>query len=167
MSEKIYGVFDGHTREILVENITSEEARDWITAYSRNKLNKKRQLSAFKMKQETEESACMSTHGDEAIARFYIMKIEQASSNGIEFGLSFAQFKRLSQTSRCRFTGIKLTEDTFSIDRIDNSKGYVAGNVATCHKQFNQIKGIAENPNSELTINAMARGFSIVRKMLK
>lgn len=51
----------------------------------------------------------------------------------------------LKQDRKCALTGIKLIlvngiENTASVDRIDNSLGYVEGNVQFLHKDINMMK---------------------------
>lgn len=162
MNNCIYSVIDGNTRELMVGGLDSHDACvAWVKSYTGNKVNKKRMLSICRA-----GAANVDSHSDMAIARFYILKSERAAVNGIEFNLSFTSFKNLSRARKCHFTGLKLDRDTFTIDRIDNSKGYVPGNVAACHKVFNQIKSIAENPSNDVTINMLAKGFAIAAKKI-
>jgi hypothetical protein len=52
------------------------------------------------------------------------------------------------QEGKCALTGIKLTvasnsrvsDGTYSLDRIDSSKGYIPGNVQWIHKELNSMK---------------------------
>ena len=105
-------------------------------------------------------------HQDMAIAQFYVNKITSAESRDIPFDLSFTSFKNMAKASKCYFTGLPLEHNTFTIDRIDNKKGYVKGNVVACHKSFNQIKALMENPNNPLDIKTVARGFIKTKKRM-
>lgn len=58
-----------------------------------------------------------------------------------EFNLTFLAIKNIYRSKKCYYTGIVLTGKNRSIDRIDNSKGYVIGNVVACDKDFNIKKG--------------------------
>lgn len=75
-----------------------------------------------------------------------MLSIEQsAKSRGLDFDLDFYEVKRLLLAKRCYYTGVILNDDTgspnkLSFDRIDNSKGYVHGNVVACAEKFNQLK---------------------------
>lgn len=56
----------------------------------------------------------------------------------IQFGLKDITLNpRWSQQNKGRMENIQ----TASIDRIDNSKGYIVGNVQWVHKQVNFMKG--------------------------
>lgn len=69
-----------------------------------------------------------------------------AKSRGIEFDLSFNVLKKVLNSKKCFFTGKPLNNiendpNKLTIDRLDNDKGYVDGNIAACSKVFNEIKG--------------------------
>jgi hypothetical protein len=75
-----------------------------------------------------------------------------ATRRGIEFSISIQDAWELfgKQGGACALTGVKLIfsrgihvpGQTASLDRIENSRGYVAGNVQWVHKRINRIKGI-------------------------
>jgi len=96
---------------------------------------------------------------DIALARAYLNKADQAKGKGIEFTISLTSFKNMLKSRKCFFTGLPLTAETFSIDRIDNSKGYIAGNVAAVHLNFNQMKAMIENPTSKLSIDNVTKAM--------
>lgn len=98
---------------------------------------------------------------DIQIAHRYVAKIESAKSKGIDFSLSFCEFKRLMFTQRCRISRVLLTDSVGrggtllqtdrTIDRIDASKGYETGNVmAVCHG-VNNFKSRFEGDSSVVT----------------
>ena len=100
------------------------------------------------------------------LARKYISKANSARSRGIEFELSFSEYKKLIATKRCKYSnrvlqegiaGIPTSFDTRTIDRIDSSKGYVTGNVVAACSGVNSLKGIWENPNNPLDINMVQK----------
>lgn len=96
---------------------------------------------------------------DIALARAYLNKADQAKAKGIEFSISLTSFKNMLKARKCFFTGLPLTAETFSIDRIDNTKGYVAGNVASCHLNFNSLKAMIENPTTQLNIDNVTKAM--------
>lgn len=80
----------------------------------------------------------------------YYNKIKRrAEKAGFEFNISFEYFLSIFN-KKCSISGedihfgkhwTKLSEQTASLDRIDNSKGYVVGNIQWVHKDINFMKG--------------------------
>lgn len=69
-----------------------------------------------------------------------------ARDRGLEFDLTFNNVQSLLLEDKCYFTGMTLTDEEGkynqrSIDRLDNNKGYVNGNVVVCARGFNVKKG--------------------------
>lgn len=94
---------------------------------------------------------------DLKIARAYENKYNNAISEGKEFTLSFSEYKKLNNRKRCAYTGIRMTkrrkgkkqrETDLTLERIDNKKGYVPGNVVAVCYAANQVKAKWESPNS-------------------
>lgn len=112
---------------------------------------------------------------DEKIARKYLNKINNARDKGIQFGLLFHEFKRVVTAKKCRYTGILLTIQTgavprdtdVTIDRIDNSIGYVTGNVVACCHAYNSFKGTIENPNNPITFKNLAQALKVQDKLIE
>tara|TARA_R110000796_G_scaffold159388_3_gene276185 strand:- start:11092 stop:11433 length:342 start_codon:yes stop_codon:yes gene_type:complete len=68
------------------------------------------------------------------------------NSRNIEVKLTFNALKKVMKTRKCFFTGVLLNfeendANQLTIDRLDNDKGYIDGNIVACSKEFNQIKG--------------------------
>ena len=84
---------------------------------------------------------------DLVVAKKYVALALSASKRDIEVSISFAELKRVMKTDTCHFTGEQLNHinedyNQHSLDRIDNDKGYVKGNVVACSRGFNQfVKG--------------------------
>jgi cupin superfamily acireductone dioxygenase involved in methionine salvage len=83
---------------------------------------------------------------DLIVARKYVALVQSASKREIEVSISFAELKRVMKTNTCHFTGEELNHinedyNQHSLDRIDNEKGYVKGNVVACSSGFNSVKG--------------------------
>ena len=76
--------------------------------------------------------------------------IRNAKQRNISFSISieYAWNLFLTQEKKCALTNLPISfwtnaterQATASLDRIDNSKGYVEGNVQWVHKKINQIK---------------------------
>lgn len=111
---------------------------------------------------------------DVYVARYYTNKVKNSRSEGHEFHLSLTQVKNMLRAKRCQLSGVELThgaggEGTKSpvrrftdvtIDRIDNTKPYVSGNVMAVCYGVNTFKGVLENNETPLT-------FQHVNKMCK
>ena len=102
------------------------------------------------------------------IANAYTGKANNAKQSGHEFTLSFAQFKRLYLRKTCYYSGELLSKrgkeftgawNYPTYERIDASKGYIAGNVVVICHCLNSLKGTIESKESALT-------FDMVHKML-
>ena len=92
---------------------------------------------------------------DLELARIYVAKAASAKDRGIEFTMSFTCFKNLMRAKRCYYTKELFVNDKGhhrkrTIDRIDNKKGYVHGNVVACSNKINAIKNTWESQNVSL-----------------
>lgn len=79
-----------------------------------------------------------------------------AHKREVEFNLPLTSLKNMLKASKCHYTGKKikiyhhLTSgdtiplDALTIDRIDNKKGYVKGNVVACSEWANRLKNFFE-----------------------
>lgn len=90
-----------------------------------------------------------------------------AKRRKIEFDLSFDYYAALAfNTKHCPFTGyhliykrytgqIKPDDSKASLDRIDNSKGYIEGNVRFVSWVFNRVKGTLSDEQLEDLVNRL------------
>ena len=97
---------------------------------------------------------------DIEIARKYLHKAQSSKDRGLDFTMTFTAFKNVCRAKRCYYTGIVLTNKTRSFDRIDNSLGYVKGNVVACDRDFNTFKGHIENPQNGLNMDNVIKGMN-------
>jgi hypothetical protein len=76
----------------------------------------------------------------------------ESSSNarGVYFDLSFQTLKNVMRAKKCYFTGIPLDRNNRTVDRVNNKKGYVKGNVVACQDRFNMRKGALTFDDIEL-----------------
>jgi hypothetical protein len=77
--------------------------------------------------------------------------IRCAKARNLEFNLTkkYVWDLYLKQDKKCIFTGLPVIFDvkgktTASIDRIDNSKGYIEGNIQIVHKSINIMRGATD-----------------------
>jgi hypothetical protein len=82
---------------------------------------------------------------------------DSAVRRGKEFDLTFNVVKKLLKRKTCYYTGLKFVADNnlhLTIDRIDNRKGYIVGNVVACSNWANQMKNqLLEQSDSPLLNN--------------
>lgn len=87
--------------------------------------------------------------GGSALRRAYLTYQAQARDRGYPFALSEEEFARITQLpcvycAAVRVSTTRLSKSEFrynGIDRIDNAKGYVEGNMAPCCRPCNLMKG--------------------------
>jgi hypothetical protein len=96
---------------------------------------------------------------DYKIATKYLSLQQSAKSRNLEFNLSLTSLKNIYRAKRCYFSGVILTSSTVTIDRVDNTKGYVKGNIVACHKRVNQRK-------NNLTINEIELLYKGIQRHL-
>jgi len=107
---------------------------------------------------------------DAEVARRYIKKAKGSFDRGIDFTLTFVEYRSLLRTKKCFYTGIKLQvedstkDDYLTLERIDNSIGYVKGNVKSVCYAANIIKNhLTEQPGgtlNRLSIEQLAKMFT-------
>lgn len=97
---------------------------------------------------------------DIEVAKKYYSKYHNAKERGVEFSLSLCSVKNMMKAEKCYFTGVKLTKRNISIDRVDNSKGYVKGNVVACSNLFNTLKGGIEDNTNDFNLDNIRKGLN-------
>ena len=76
-----------------------------------------------------------------------------ATKRGVDFTIDTDQLKSILETSRCYYinTPLNVRSNHFkgitgvTIDRIDNNKGYIPGNVCASSNIANQMKNMCES----------------------
>ena len=79
------------------------------------------------------------------VAKKYCAVRQSAERRGIEFNINLTTIRNILKSKRCYYTGVILNniqddDNQLTIDRVDNTKGYVIGNVVACSKKFNLRK---------------------------
>ena len=78
---------------------------------------------------------------DTLVAMKFLQTKISASNRGIQFGLTLTQMARLLKRKKCYYSGIVFDSiHSLSLDRKDNTIGYVDGNVVPCSRIVNSIK---------------------------
>jgi len=115
----------------------------------------------------------MNRYNDIYAAKKYLNKISNAKQREIDFDLSINEYKKIVSRKKCFYTGVVMTKpigegsklwSDLTVDRIDNNKGYIRGNVVACTRAANQLKGIWENPEFNLTLED---AFNIAKKTIE
>ena len=98
---------------------------------------------------------------DRYAAKRYLKQYDRAIDKGMDFDLTLSEFSKIVARKKCFYTGVTMIKlmgensldgNVLTLDRIDNSKGYVKGNVVACTKSANNLKAIWENPEFKLTV---------------
>ena len=85
---------------------------------------------------------------DEWVSRKYVSKVRYCRETNQEFTLSLMAWMNMHKARKCYYTGMPLTPNNLTIDRVRSEIGYIKGNVVVCHKAVNQVKALLENPNN-------------------
>lgn len=101
---------------------------------------------------------------DLEIAKGYVNKHKNAQERGILFDLPLQSYANVMKAKKCYYTGLPLSSNNITIDRVDNSKGYVKGNVVACVLFFNNLKGLLENPNNDYAVEDIIKGLEKINK---
>lgn len=112
---------------------------------------------------------------DLLVMRKYKHKVDNAKERGLDFSLTFAQFRNIYTRTRCAYTGRKLTVSCaqpqpvtdLTVERIDSTKGYVLGNCIAVCASANKIKGIFEDPSTPLDLKDAINMFANISKMMQ
>jgi hypothetical protein len=106
------------------------------------------------------------------VADFYKGKAQSAIDRGVTWQLTLVSLRNLLRTKTCPYTGIALTvpkvsqprQSDLTIDRIDNAKGYVPGNVMAISRAANNFKSIFENPQYPLDMQTATVALARMNK---
>jgi hypothetical protein len=74
---------------------------------------------------------------------WYNGKVRRATQRGYEFTITIEEIWDIyiAQDKVCALTGVPIAfNDTASLDRVDNSQGYVCENIQIVHKDVNYMK---------------------------
>lgn len=83
--------------------------------------------------------------------------LKSAKSRGLDFNLTDANVRKLLNTKECYYTGVAFNEnnDPLNIrtfERVDDTKGYVQGNVVVVTLRANRIKNLLIEQDNDLNI---------------
>ena len=91
------------------------------------------------------------------IAEKYVQKAKNAKSRRMEFSMSLYSFSNIVTQTHCAYSGIKFDkkDNILSLERIDNSIGYVDGNVIPVILKLNNIRDSHTLESIELEIDSI------------
>lgn len=106
------------------------------------------------------------------VAEYYVGKARSATDRGVPWKLSLLSFRNMMRATVCPYTGVLMTVPNtqvpkptdITIDRIDNTKGYIPGNVMAISRQANNFKSIFENPKYPLDMGTAAIALTRMHK---
>ena len=107
---------------------------------------------------------------DITLAKKYVNKHNSSRDRGLEFSLSLSEYKRLINRKICAYTGLRFKGGSenkwynLTLERIDNTKGYISGNVIPVCSGINQFKSVIEAGNNPIDIPMVERMFAVIRK---
>ena len=112
---------------------------------------------------------------DATLCRLYINKASNANNDGHEFTLTFSEYKRVVKRKTCALSGItfsnyKAGDKSFTaltLDRLDNSKGYISGNVIAVCNGINTLKSQWENPVALMNEKIVAKVLKNLKRLRK
>lgn len=128
----------------------------------------------MKTKNEVEKPAPV-THPDVKVALDYARKESGARERGLDFTLTFHEFKTLQRQKKCFYTGVTLTKSNGSgqlrstdrtLDRIDHRKGYTKENTVACCHAANVVKSMIEVDRSHLIDVTLEEKFYLAQVII-
>lgn len=95
---------------------------------------------------------------DSVVASLYLLKRSNAEQRGIEFNLTLPEVRKLIKRKCCYYSGRVLelghVDNKPTFERLDNTEGYVSGNVVVA-AIMNRLKNeLFENPRSEIRVTS-------------
>lgn len=78
------------------------------------------------------------------IAECYVNKAKNAKLRSIKFDMSLLTFSNIKNQSVCAYSGLPFDDTehgSLSLERIDNSIGYIDGNVIPVRREYNTLRG--------------------------
>ena len=93
----------------------------------------------------------------ESVLNKRLQILKSAKNRGLEFNLTDANVRKLLNTKECYYTGVAFNEnnDPLNIrtfERVDDTKGYVQGNVVVVTLRANRIKNLLIEQDNDLNI---------------
>lgn len=125
--------------------------------YLKSILNGKKGAGEIFQKHNPAPEVVTENSGLEVILTKRLNILKSANKRGLEFNLTDANIKTLLNKKTCYYTGVAFDEDNDpmnvrTFERVDDTKGYVKGNVVAVTLRANRIKNILLEHDNELKI---------------
>jgi hypothetical protein len=145
-----------------------ETAKSYYQVNREDRINyaKQRRVENYDKVRERERSYIKKAFDKDAVGLMWRVKKANAKHKGVEFDITKEDLQEI-MVDVCPVLGIPLkfnfggragcNHDSYSIDRIDNSKGYVKGNIQIMSKRANLLK-------NDATIEELEKLLAYMRK---
>lgn len=125
--------------------------------YLKSILNGKKGAGELFQKHNPAPEVVTKNSGLETVLTKRLNILKSANKRGLEFNLTDANIKTLLNKKTCYYTGVAFDEDNDpmnvrTFERVDDTKGYVKGNVVAVTLRANRIKNILLEHDNELKI---------------
>lgn len=136
---------------------------------------RKRKREKQRVRMQNEEYAknrylvdALRRHSNEKSLKLSLLRSakQRAKRKGLEFNIDISD---IILPSKCPLLGIplitaydKATPNSYSIDRIDSTKGYIKGNVWVISRRANTIKNNASLEELELIVNNLKKKLTVI-----
>lgn len=154
---------------LIFQNISDVHELDSKTISKRNRAIEK--IRKINLPKSIEKSSYASTYVvDDIKIRSKLSQLKNsARKRNIEFDLTYDDIKKLLEVKTCYYLGTRFSYNkqfSRTIDRLDNKKGYIKGNVVACSYKANSIKEtILENSSTSLTMNQFLKMVDKFQKL--
>ena len=104
------------------------------------------------------------------VAIKYVHLYHSAKKRNLDFDLSIRDVAELLRRTHCFYTGVPFKSNDIhhrTIDRLNNRKGYVKGNVAACTHNANQVKAIVFEGKDREKYMSPQMMLTMIHKMIK
>ena len=105
-------------------------------------MTKKQKISARAAKKRWREKHPDKVRMDARRPHYRYQRLKhQSKTRGIELQITFLEWRELTAQEECFYDQSPLPPTSHGLDRLDNQKGYVIGNVVPCCTSCNRRKG--------------------------
>ena len=173
-------VWTGIGKVLIVDLGAESVIGSWHNFYLNMANYSKAKSVEYKKAQAKTERSFTELPDDYGIAIAYAKKASNSRERNINFELTFHEFRELFLCDVCCVSGNKLIhggspvgDNQHSIDRVDPSKGYVAGNCVVMSATLNLVKSdldkflATDKASDEHKLRQLYKAENVLRKRIK